>query len=84
EQEGALLQASLGAPSAALSLDQLLERRKPTAPSVRSAAPRVPVANGVTVYRGSANATPSSRATRLSRCSDAYAGSPQGTSWVMA
>ncbi|MBG6380817.1 type 4b pilus Flp biogenesis protein RcpC [Pseudomonas aeruginosa] len=54
EQEGALLQASLGAPSAALSLDQLLERRKPTAPSVRSAAPRVPVANGVTVYRGSA------------------------------
>ncbi|MGC3250871.1 Flp pilus assembly protein CpaB, partial [Pseudomonas aeruginosa] len=54
EQEGALLQASLGAPSAALSLDQQLERRKPTAPSVRSAAPRVPVANGVTVYRGSA------------------------------
>ncbi|MGV8584432.1 hypothetical protein ACV34H_33555, partial [Pseudomonas aeruginosa] len=42
------------------SRDQLLERRKPTAPSVRSAAPRVPVANGVTVYRGSANATPSS------------------------
>lgn len=40
EQEGALLQASLGAPSAALSLDQLLERRKPTAPSVQRGSAR--------------------------------------------
>ncbi|KSR44388.1 type 4b pilus Flp biogenesis protein RcpC [Pseudomonas aeruginosa] len=54
EQEGPLLRASLGAPGAALTLDQLLERRKATPAGVRSAAPRAPAAAGVAVYRGSA------------------------------